>query len=92
MVKPVRYLLEIYVPGNVDSLLANFEAESPFMAISKGDFLNPRSWYGADKYKLLRAVNVEHILLEGETRTTHKVCVFTESLEDSPSMLLGQHE
>lgn len=90
MSNPVRYLLEIYSPGSVDSLLANFEANSPFAPICKGDLINTRSWYGGEAIKLVKAVGIEHILLESDTRTTHKVCVFTEQIEDSPSTLLGQ--
>src|ERR1700722_8751310 len=72
-----KYKLQIYFPGSLETALLVLESDTPFMAISKGDFLNPRFWsshandllnqetkhlrYGA----VLRCVGVEHFIVEG---------------------------
>jgi hypothetical protein len=36
-----RYSLEIYEPGSADDVAANFESDTPFQAIHRGDLIRP---------------------------------------------------
>jgi hypothetical protein len=74
----------------------NFESAQPFLPIQRGDLVNPRVWtthyqeqlkyhhppteYGT----LLRVTAVEHIICQRDdlSFSTHKVCIYTEALDD----------
>lgn len=77
-------MLEVYQPGSFDDVFQYLESDTPFMAISRGDIVNPGLWDGSQSpMKVLRVVNVEHIIWKNETTggARHKVLVFTEEVE-----------
>ena len=84
-----NYILEIYPPNSSSESINTFNSNSPLMAIPKGDLLNPRTWNGAyDGNKLLKVVNIEHIIWENKREKTvrHKVCFFTREVEDNEAI------
>lgn len=87
-VLPVRYSLEIYEPGSAYDPWVNFLSNSPFLAISKGDIINPGTWDNSQSpMKVLKVLNVEHMIWEIENdHITHKLCVFTEEVEGTEEL------
>ncbi len=77
----MKYTLEIYEPGSTLDVLMTFDAKSPFVAISKGDILNPAFFHSYDNNpaKVLVVTNIEHILWqhEGADEPTQKILIFT---------------
>ncbi|AHG87545.1 hypothetical protein J421_0052 [Gemmatirosa kalamazoonensis] len=87
-----RYALEIYEPGTTQDVLVYFESDTPFQAISRGDLLGAGAW-GGSGYNLgdmLRVVGIEHIVIESSPAPMHKVCVFTENVDDGRAARRGQ--
>lgn len=80
--KFVEYYLEIYEPDSAHDVLITFSSNSAFMAISKGDILNSRTWDKGIK-GVLKVVNVEHVIWEVEDHVAHKIMVFTKEVEDT---------
>jgi hypothetical protein len=79
----VQYHLEIYEPGSSD-VLTVFKAEKPFWSIHAGDLINLGG-------KLLKVVSVEHMIWDVEdSHIGHKLCVFTEEVEDTENTRLGR--
>ena len=79
--KKIEYILEIYRPKTVDDLWIVFNSPSPFMAISAGDIINPGVWPGSESpSKVLRVLNVEHIIYELKETVKHKVLIFTDEV------------
>jgi hypothetical protein len=77
-----KYILEIYEPNSVHDLWVVFESLTPFLAISKGDLMNPSIWPGSQApMKILRVVEVEHIIWENENEIKHKLMVYTEEVD-----------
>lgn len=56
------YGLEIYKPGSADDVVAYFESDTSFGAISKGDLINPMGTEGEAGKRILRVVGIEHIV------------------------------
>jgi hypothetical protein len=84
-VKENQYMLEIYLPGSAEDVIATFESHQPFIVIAEGDLINPRLFdagYDQVAGKLLRVVRLEHMIWKGEDSLKHKVCVMTEAIED----------
>jgi len=89
-VMKMEYMLEIYEPGSVEDLWVHFKTSSPFMAINVGDLINPGIWEGSQSpMKILRVVNLEHIIWEINSVVKHKLMVFTEEIEGSAKARLG---
>ena len=87
----MEYMLEIYEPGSVENVWVYFKTSSPFGAISIGDLINPNLWEGSQSpMRILRVVNVEHIIWEVNSTVKHKVMVFTEEIEGSEEARLGR--
>ncbi len=79
-----NYQLEIYEAGSADDVVANVESDAPFMAISKGDLINlVDSTAEASGKHILRVVGLEHMLWRTDGSLRHKLCVFTENLENT---------
>jgi len=89
----MEYRLEIYRPGSSDShgCIKVFTSAAPFLPLRVGDLLNatPLETDGSVS-KLLRVVNVEHLILEKPTggidpsgRTIHRALVYTENAADT---------
>ena len=83
-----EYILEIYEPGGRDLVILAVKSTTPFMAIRRGDIINPATLGTFSDFPdpgisgVLRVVNVEHILSRTEWRTEklgikHKICVST---------------
>jgi hypothetical protein len=78
------YILEIYEPNSMEQVWKYFEASSPFLGINSGDLLNPFGWEGSHSpVKILRIVNLEHMIWETETEVKHKLLVYTEEVDGS---------
>lgn len=85
-----KYTLEIYYPGKAHDVWVSFMSDTPFQAISKGDIINSSDFPDADAQSMLRVTSVEHVLWTLDTRESkHKVCVYTENIEDSQSARYG---
>ena len=78
------YGLEIYEPGSADDVVAYFESDNPFGAITKGDLINPLATEGEKVKRVLRVVGVEHIIWEVEAEgVKYKTCIFTAAEENN---------
>lgn len=79
---PVRYVLNICEPGETGTMAAVFEAETPFMAISAGDIVNPGLWPTSQApLRVYRVTSVEHMIYSNGVHQTHLVVVYTEDVE-----------
>jgi hypothetical protein len=77
-----EYTLEIYEPNSIHDLWVFFKSSTPFLAISKGDLMNPSIWPGSQApMKILRVVDVEHIIWENENEIKHKLMLYTEEVD-----------
>lgn len=81
-----RYTLHIYAPDSDDEVWMRFGSDSPFLALSKGDLINPAIWPDTERrvlaeQNMLRVVDVEHIIWEAEEQIKHAVLVYTEEIE-----------
>jgi hypothetical protein len=89
----MEYQLEIYRPGSCDEggLIKVFTSAAPFLPIRVGDLLNAATWgQDASEWKLLRVLNVEHLIseksgggIDPSGRTTHRALVYTERMVDT---------
>jgi hypothetical protein len=87
----MEYHLEIYAPGSARDVWISFEADSPFMAMSAGDIVNPGLWEGSESpMKVLRVVTVEHLVWLAGGTPKQKVMVFTEEAEGTDELRTGQ--
>ena len=84
-----KYMLEIYRPNNADDVWVVFESDTPFMAMSKGDILNPGIWDDSHApMKVLKIVNVEHAIWD-VTGLKHKIMIYTEEVEGTRELRLN---
>lgn len=82
--KPMSYILELYSPGSGYDVCVSYETSTPFLTIQAGDIINPRVWEGVGTPgNVLRVVNIEHVIWEGDGRIKHKLCIFTEEVKDT---------
>ncbi|MEZ4671469.1 MAG: hypothetical protein R3E39_26495 [Anaerolineae bacterium] len=88
------YHLEIYMPNSADDVWGVFTSDTPFMSISAGDIINPGTWDGGaiPGTTVLRAINVEHIIWNSQHGIKHKICVFTEEIEDTKNIRLSHNK
>ncbi len=65
----------------------DFESNTPFMKICKGEILNPVFFHGYanNPEKVLKVTQVEHILWqhEGQDEPMQKVLIFTTELDNN---------
>ncbi len=86
-----RYGLEVYGPGGTDTPWVSFDSDTPFPAIARGDIVNPGVWEGSQSpMKVLRVVQVEHVVWEAAGVAKQKLLVFTEEVEGTRELRLGQ--
>ncbi len=89
-IKTAKYVLEIYEPGSIYNPWIAYESASPFMALSKGDLVNPGPWTDTMHPKdVARITGLEHIVLDSGEKIIHKILVFTELV---PNTLEGKLE
>jgi hypothetical protein len=82
--KITEYILEIYMPGSIDTCWVVFSSPTPFMATSVGDIIDPGLWEGSQSpMKILRTIGLEHYLWEIEGSVKHKICIYTEEIDGS---------
>ncbi|MBF0108025.1 MAG: hypothetical protein HQL76_02460 [Magnetococcales bacterium] len=77
-----RYMIEIYEPGDVETVIARFEASEPFNPIHVGEFISPHVWPEPARRlpnsQHLRVVAVEHMMFRLDRITTFKTMYYTE--------------
>ncbi len=73
------YIVEVYYPKSRKDVFRTFESSTPFMAIGKGDLLDPSEWSGTwSAIRLLQVVQVVHVIRERDEQIEHKAMVYTE--------------
>ena len=87
----MEYRLEIYSPGDYDrgDCIKMFITTAPFLPLHAGDLLNASNWERTGS-KLLRVLNVEHLIAEKSAegidpsgKIIHRVLIYTEGVADS---------
>lgn len=86
----VRYVVEVYVRREPDSLevplLEHFVTSAPLAGVVAGQIINPQMWSGVTPGKVLRILNVEHIITKIMDHVTHQVMLFTEEVDDTAAL------
>jgi hypothetical protein len=92
-----KYAIEIYPPGNKGyDTTCLIESNEPFLTISRGDIINPRTWtqhYNDTLYTLyergqhgivLKVTGIEHVIIQTDDDdfSQHRLLIFTEALPD----------
>jgi hypothetical protein len=87
----VEYILEIYEPGSADDVSLMVTTSQPPAAISQGDLLSPFGWHEqqSSAATLLRVTSVEHIIWETGSTLKHKLCIFTEEVDNTRDIRLS---
>lgn len=74
-----NYILEIYEPEDDSCIAAHFESSTPFIPLSRGEYIHPGLFKETDTRSILEVVSVEHILFETNgCDQTQKVCIRTK--------------
>lgn len=87
----MEYNLLIFEPGSSKKILIQYHSTFPFIAISKGDLLDPRDWgAAAQAHEALRVTEVKHSLWgkpkpsssdhDEKSAADHRILVFTEEV------------
>ena len=85
------YDLEIYEPGSTYDLWTSFKSASPFMGFSVGDIINPGPWLESmHPEKVVRIVGIEHMIFTSKEKVNHKLCIFTEEIDNTPEARVGK--
>jgi hypothetical protein len=85
--KPIHYYREIYLPESTRDPWVSFRTTTPFMTIQRGDIINPSIWEGSQSpMKVLKAVNVEHIIWETDDHVGDKLMVFTDEVDGTAEL------
>ncbi len=88
----MEYQLEICRPRSDEGggSIKIFSAPVAFLPIRVGDLINTKTWGKDVEWRLLRVVNVEHLISENTSagidpagRITHRVILYTESVPDT---------
>jgi hypothetical protein len=80
--KITEYTLEIFTPGSLDDVWVTFSSPTPFMTISVGDIINPSVWEDSrSPMKVMRVVDVEHIIWETSGNAKHKIEIYTKEVD-----------
>jgi len=78
-VKQVKYVLEIYEPGNVLDKMKTIESSSPIY-IATGDFIAAGAWEGFRVSDRFQVVAVDHGIWEVGDVVIHKLMVYTKRI------------
>ena len=73
--KVTEYRLEIYRPGDPETLLKGFMSSTPFLPVSTGDFLSQTMFPYPSHLCVVRVVHIVHF--GAATDITHTVQVYT---------------
>jgi hypothetical protein len=91
-----RYCLEIYLADDLEAPAARFDSDTPLMAISNGDLINPMTWPDpVDQYrgKVLRVLGVEHLFWKADGgKLRQKSMIFAVPIEDLAATRAPLHE
>jgi len=96
----MEYQLEIYLAeiSGKDSCIKIFTSAAPFMPLGVGDLLNASGWDPMGS-KLLRVLNVEHVIAENKAsginpsgKITHRALIHAERVIASPQLANEAHE
>src|SRR5215475_12680505 len=81
-----RYCLEIYLADDLEAPAVRFDSDTPLMAISNGDLINPMTWPDpVDQFrgKVLRVQGVEHLFWKADGgKLRQKSMVFALPIDD----------
>ncbi len=77
--KQVKYVLEIYEPGNVLDKMKTIESSSP-IHLSVGDFIAAGAWEGFRVSDRFQIVAVDHGIWEFGDLIIHKLMVYTKRI------------
>jgi len=80
--KDVEYMVEIYYPGSIDDIVEYFQTSTP-ITMRSGELINQGFFENTRSKKLLRIVNIEHIIWEAEGKVKQKACIMTEEVDDT---------
>lgn len=73
------YVLEIYEPDDDSCVAAVFESKTPFISLSKGDYIHPGFFELSETKEILEVVSIEHIFWKIEdSHQTQKICIRTK--------------
>jgi hypothetical protein len=87
-----EHILEIYEPKRTDSVWMVFHSSTPFLSLAAGDLINPGTWPNSQApMKILRILSLEHIIWQIEGQVKHKICVYTEEVENTRELHLAPH-
>ncbi len=78
--KQVKYILEIYEPGNVLDVMKTIESASPIQ-IAAGDFIAAGAWEGFRVSDRFQVVVVDHGIWELEGVVIHKIMAYTKRID-----------
>ncbi len=85
-------MLEVYEPGSMDNVWVYFKSDGPFLSINSGDLLNPNLWENSQSpMKILKVINLEHIIWEKDNIVKHKLMVFTEEIDGTIEARLSRN-
>jgi hypothetical protein len=84
-VKPTMYMLRIHAPDDKKTPWQVFVSTTPFLAVSKGDIINPEYWMQGNSTYRIRVTSVEHILNETEDYIGHTISIQTEESTSAQS-------
>ncbi|HEY0656819.1 MAG TPA: hypothetical protein VGD05_00005 [Pyrinomonadaceae bacterium] len=102
-----KYALKIYQSGKDGYVrVCSMESDDPFLAIQKGDFINPSTWniycldsleaeYRESNYGIaLKVTGLEHSLVQKEDGniSQHKLNIFTRLVENNQALLFADSE
>ena len=102
-----KYALEIFQPGEQGFInVCSLESDAPFLAIQKGDVINPATWnlYSLDNLEaeyhqanygtVLKVTGIEHSLVQKEDNSVsrHKITVFVRLVENDQAVLYSDPE
>lgn len=78
-----QYMLEIYDPGSADDVVRYLESDRPIEGIAVGDLINALGHEQGENDLLVRVASIEHIFWKFENELRHKICVFTEAVDNT---------
>ncbi len=89
--KQTRYCMTIFEPEDVFETLVHFESVNPFMAIQRGDFINPSLWPELAERKdmkdtLLKVIHLEHGIVDANEHLLHILDIFTKRVENTAAV------
>jgi hypothetical protein len=82
-------MLEIYGPGSADDVIRHLESDHPITGIAAGNLINALGHEEGETDVLVRVVSIEHIFWRFQNELRHKICVFTEAVENTREARTG---